>query len=142
LREEAARLLVYYLDTGQPKPVSRHSQSVDALPPAEYLEPTETVAQAPRFVRHLIDKRRHVIDLTDVEAEIYEWCKSHIMRNPDPWRLPDGEPDPKAARRAGLIGLVMVVLLILGGLLLTRILADMTRLQDCALSGRSNCSTN
>jgi hypothetical protein len=36
----------------------------------------------------------------------------------------------------------MIVLLILGGLLLTRILGGMTRLQDCALSGRSNCSSN
>jgi len=34
----------------------------------------------------------------------------------------------------------MIVLLILGGLILTHVLADMSRLQDCALSGRSNCS--
>jgi hypothetical protein len=36
---------------------------VDASPPFAYLEP-ETVAQATRFARHLIDKRRHVRDLT------------------------------------------------------------------------------
>src|SRR5260370_22209999 len=35
---------------------------VDAFPPFMYLEPI--VAQAPRFARHLIDKRRHLLDLT------------------------------------------------------------------------------
>jgi hypothetical protein len=37
------------------------THSVDAFPPFMYLEPT--VAQAPRFARHLIDKRRHPLDL-------------------------------------------------------------------------------
>jgi hypothetical protein len=41
-----------------------------------------------------------------------------------------------------LIGLVVIVLLILGGLFLTHTLGGMARLQDCALSGRSNCSAN
>jgi len=64
------------------------------------------------------------------------------MRNPDPWQRPEREPDPApTTRRAAVIGLFMIVLLILGGLLLTHILGGMTRLQDCALSGRSNCST-
>jgi hypothetical protein len=40
------------------------------------------------------------------------------------------------------MGLVMIVLLILGGLLLTHILGGMARLQDCALSGRSNCASS
>jgi hypothetical protein len=35
---------------------------VNALPPGAYVEATETVAQAPRFLRHLIDKWRHVLD--------------------------------------------------------------------------------
>jgi hypothetical protein len=40
------------------------------------------------------------------------------------------------------MGLAMIVLLIVGGLLLTHTLGDMTRQQDCALSGRSNCASN
>jgi hypothetical protein len=64
------------------------------------------------------------------------------MKNPDPWRLPDGEPEPlPTTRRGAVIGLVMIVVLVLGGLALTHILGGMSRLQDCALSGRSNCST-
>jgi hypothetical protein len=63
------------------------------------------------------------------------------MRNPDHWQPPERQPDPPPApRRAALIGLVVVVLLILGGLFLTHTLGGMARLQDCALSGRSNCS--
>jgi hypothetical protein len=38
--------------------------------------------------------------------------------------------------------MVMIALLILGGLFLTHILGGMARLQDCALSGRSNCASN
>jgi hypothetical protein len=36
----------------------------------------------------------------------------------------------------------MILFLMLAGLFLTHTLGGMTRLQDCALSGRSNCSTN
>jgi hypothetical protein len=65
------------------------------------------------------------------------------MRNPDPWQPPDGEPEPMpATRRGAVIGLAMIVLLVLGGLALTHILGGMSRLQDCALSGRSNCASN
>lgn len=65
------------------------------------------------------------------------------MRNPDPWQPPKREPDRAPnTRRAALMGLVMIALLILGGLLLTHILGGMARLQDCALSGRSNCAPN
>jgi hypothetical protein len=62
------------------------------------------------------------------------------MKNPDHWQPPEREPDP-ATRRAALIGMVVIVLLIFGVLLLTHILGGASRLQDCALSGRSNCSS-
>jgi hypothetical protein len=41
-----------------------------------------------------------------------------------------------------MIGLAMIVILVVAGLALTHILGGMARLQDCALSGRSNCSTD
>jgi hypothetical protein len=44
------------------------------------------------------------------------------------------------SRRGALVGLVIVVLLVIGGLLLTHMLHGMAQLQDCALSGRSNCT--
>jgi hypothetical protein len=37
---------------------------VDVIPSVGYLEPTEIVAQAPRFARQLIDKWRHELELT------------------------------------------------------------------------------
>jgi hypothetical protein len=52
---------------------------------------------------------------------------------------PDSPPHPPATRRGALIGLIVVLLLVAGGLALTRILHGMAQLQDCALSGRSNC---
>jgi hypothetical protein len=74
------------------------------------------------------------------------------MRNPDKWPMEPEEPQaPKPAgrdggsglpstRRGALVGLVIIVLLVIGGLLLTRVLHGMSQLQDCALSGRSNCT--
>jgi hypothetical protein len=52
---------------------------------------------------------------------------------------PDDDPDPNLRRRA-LIGLLLVALLVIGGLLLSRVLRNVGRLQDCVLSGRTNCA--
>jgi len=52
----------------------------------------------------------------------------------------DGDRNVRDTRRGALVGLIIVVLLIVGGLLLTRVLRGMSQLQDCALSGRSNCT--
>jgi len=70
--------------------------------------------------------------------------QNHRMRNPDKWSPmdpggPSGPEEPNA-RRAALVGLVLVLLLVAGGLLLTRVLRGMAQTQDCALSGRSNCT--
>lgn len=75
------------------------------------------------------------------------------MRNPDKWSpMEPDEPDvPKPPtcddspgvpqpRRGALMGLIIVLLLVAGGLLITRMLRGMAQLQDCALSGRSNCT--
>ena len=60
------------------------------------------------------------------------------MGNPDNWQLPDPAPAPPS-RRGALVGLAFIVLLIVGGLLLSRALRDMSRFQDCVLSGRLYC---
>jgi hypothetical protein len=62
------------------------------------------------------------------------------VRNPDKW-LPQGSDQPNApqSRRGALVGMIVIVCLVVAGLALTQILGRMTRLQDCALSGRSNC---
>jgi hypothetical protein len=57
------------------------------------------------------------------------------MNTPEP-------PGPQSddTRRKALLGLLLVVLLIVGGLLLTRVLHSSAQLQDCVMSGRSNCA--
>ena len=52
----------------------------------------------------------------------------------------DGTADRPNTRRGALVGLVIILLLVIGGLLLTHVLRGMSQLQDCALSGRSNCT--
>jgi hypothetical protein len=47
------------------------------------------------------------------------------------------EPD---SRRDALLGLLVALLLIVLGLILVRELGNSGRLQDCAMSGRTNCA--
>ena len=46
-------------------------------------------------------------------------------------------PDP---RRAAMAGLVITVLLVVGGVLLVHVLNRTAKLQDCVMSGRTNCA--
>lgn len=56
----------------------------------------------------------------------------------EPQRSPQpGGPDP---RRGAIIGLLVAVALIIVGLILVKVLGDAGRLQDCAMSGRTNCA--
>jgi hypothetical protein len=53
------------------------------------------------------------------------------------------QPDESAApdsRRGALIGLGLVLLLIVGGLVLAHILRSTAQVQDCVMSGRTNCA--
>jgi hypothetical protein len=53
-------------------------------------------------------------------------------------QLPDPrEPD---SRRGALLGLLVAVLLVVLGLILVKVLGDAGRLQDCVMSGRTNCA--
>jgi len=61
------------------------------------------------------------------------------LRRYDPSDPPD-PPDPKDPRRAALLRLLIVLLLVLGGVLLVHELGNMSRLQDCVMSGRTNCA--
>ena len=47
------------------------------------------------------------------------------------------QPDP---RRAALVGMLVALLLIIVGLILVKKLGDAARLQDCVMSGRTNCA--
>jgi hypothetical protein len=47
---------------------------------------------------------------------------------------------PPDSRRGALIGLLVAVLLVVGGLALVHVLRRQGRLEDCLMSGRSNCA--
>ena len=46
-------------------------------------------------------------------------------------------PDP---RWPALLGLLVTLLLVLGGVMLIHVLGRASRLQDCVMSGRTNCA--
>ena len=49
-------------------------------------------------------------------------------------------PREPPSRRAAVIGLLVTVALILLSLVLVKLLGHSTRLEDCELSGRTNCA--
>jgi hypothetical protein len=56
-----------------------------------------------------------------------------MAAEPDQDDAPDG-------RRSALLGLGIVVLLVVAGWLLFHFLRNTSRLQDCVMSGRTNCA--
>jgi hypothetical protein len=52
----------------------------------------------------------------------------------------DDESEAPDSRRGALIGFGVVLLLIVGGLVLAHVLRDTAQVQDCAMSGRTNCA--
>ncbi len=50
------------------------------------------------------------------------------------------EPGEPPSRRGAVIGLLVALALIVLGLVLVKLLGHSTRLEDCALSGRTNCA--
>jgi hypothetical protein len=50
------------------------------------------------------------------------------------------EPKRPDSRRGALLGLLVALLLIVLGLVLVRLLGNAGRLQDCVMSGRTNCA--
>lgn len=51
-----------------------------------------------------------------------------------------GAPRAPDSRWPALMGLLIAVLLVLGGMFLVRKLGRMSRIQDCVMSGRTNCA--
>jgi len=52
---------------------------------------------------------------------------------------PPNDPEPDGSRRGALAGLVIAAVLLAVGLWLARELHSAGRIQDCVMSGRSNC---
>ena len=72
-----------------------------------------------------------------------------IAPDPPPKPPPPGPPtEPRKpreshqsdSRRGAVIGLLVTAALIVLGLILVKVLGDAGRLQDCVLSGRTNCA--
>jgi len=56
-----------------------------------------------------------------------------LQRNPDDPQLPD-------KRRGAMVGLIIVLALLGGGLYLVHVIRGMSNIQDCVMSGRTNCA--
>jgi hypothetical protein len=68
-----------------------------------------------------------------------------LLGEPRLYLLPRSTDEPENRRAPdrrwpALIGLLVTVLLVLGGVLLIHVLGRASRLQDCVMSGRTNCA--
>jgi hypothetical protein len=52
----------------------------------------------------------------------------------------DGDREADERRSAALIGLIIILALAIAGVLLVRELRERSRLEDCLMSGRTNCA--
>lgn len=65
-------------------------------------------------------------------------CKQRFTCMNEP--APDEESEAPDSRRGALIGFGVVLLLIVGGLVLAHVLRSTSQMQDCVMSGRTNCA--
>jgi hypothetical protein len=68
-----------------------------------------------------------------------------FLTDPTLYFVPGENPQPEMPRfpdprRAAVAGLIVTVLLVVGGLLLVHVLSRTGKLQDCVMSGRTNCA--
>lgn len=56
------------------------------------------------------------------------------------WGQNDPNAPPPDSRRGALIGLLITALLVIGGVYLVHVLRNTAQLQDCVMSGRTNCA--
>ena len=63
--------------------------------------------------------------------------------NPIDWQMDnrsERDDDTDQRRSAALIGLIIILALAIAGVVLVRELRDRSRLEDCLMSGRTNCA--
>jgi hypothetical protein len=70
---------------------------------------------------------------------------TRLLRCPALYFVPGEDPQPEMprvpdSRRSAVAGLVITLLLVLGGVLLVHVLSHTAKLQDCVMSGRTNCA--
>ena len=51
------------------------------------------------------------------------------------------DPEPGDNRRGAMVGLLIIVVLLVVGIWLARDLTAASKMQDCLMSGRTNCNT-
>jgi hypothetical protein len=70
-------------------------------------------------------------------ADLLRGPQLHLLQ-----RKTDEPENPRARdpRWPALLGLLIALLLVVGGVFLTRVLGRAARLQDCVMSGRTNCA--
>lgn len=70
---------------------------------------------------------------------------ARLLRGPALYFVPREDPQPEAPRapdprRAAVVGLLGTLLLVLGAVFLVHVLSRTAKLQDCVMSGRTNCA--
>ena len=50
------------------------------------------------------------------------------------------QEEDQPSRRGALIGLAVIVVLVLGGLWISHVIHGASAIQDCVMSGRTNCA--
>jgi hypothetical protein len=68
------------------------------------------------------------------------FCDDRCLGTPMNNRSEDGEDEADQRRSAALIGLIIILALAIAGVWLVRELREKSQLEDCLMSGRTNCA--
>jgi hypothetical protein len=68
------------------------------------------------------------------------FCDDRCLGAPMNNRSEDGEDEADQRRSAALIGLIIILALAIAGVWLVRELREKSQLEDCLMSGRTNCA--
>ena len=50
------------------------------------------------------------------------------------------EDDDQPSRRGPILGLIVIVVLVVGGIWISHVIRGASAIQDCVMSGRTNCA--
>jgi hypothetical protein len=67
-------------------------------------------------------------------------CGDRFLCTPMNNRSQDGDDEADQRRSAALIGLIIILALAIAGVWLVRELREKSQLEDCLMSGRTNCA--
>jgi hypothetical protein len=100
-------------------------------------------APAELIVRHVKITKEETPDMNDSKPSIKPGIEPQSSKPPNtkPERTGPADAESQGSRTPAIAGLTIAIVLLVVGLWLARELTAASKMQDCLMSGRTNCNT-